>query len=232
MRFRPLALVLFFVVSAVANGTEPMPSASAAKAALELNDEQKQEKKGLLERKLEELKRLQAEIKQLRNELDEQQKVHLELQVIEVSETKLRNLGFDWGNIKTAGVGSGQDAAAFCAALCRNNLAKVIAEPKDLTPSATKATFIADDGIKTAVQFDCTPTILDSGKIRLAVRFEISRMVGEDFGLQVRGGGTTVEVEPNTYALIAGDSDKRTTAAGEKQEFGLVFIIKAIPSKK
>ena len=47
MRFRPLALVLFFVVSAVANGTEPMPSASAAKAALELNDEQKEYNRGL-----------------------------------------------------------------------------------------------------------------------------------------------------------------------------------------
>lgn len=233
MHCRSLALILFALISGVACGAEPAPSVPAVKVAPALSDVQKQEKTSLLDKKLEELKRLQAEIQQLRDDLDEQQQIGLELQVIEVNETKLRNLGFDVANIKKLGFGRGNDAAGFYAALCKNNLAKIIAEPKASTPSASQKTFLANDGTKTGVQFDCTPTILDSGKIRLATRFEVSRMGGENVGrLRVRCGETTLEVEPGCYNLIAGGSTALTTPGGEKQELSLLFFVKATPSKK
>ena len=111
MRYRSLPIILFALIPSFANGEEP---ALAAKAAPASSAEQKQEKNSLLDNKLAELKRLQAEIKQLRDELNEQQQVGLDLQVYEVNHTKLRNLGFDWGAmIDASSSGLHKDAAGF-----------------------------------------------------------------------------------------------------------------------
>ena len=232
MRSRTLVLALFAIIPGLANGEEPAPPASAAKTAPALSDERKQERKALLETKVAELKRLQAEIKQLRDELSQQQQIGLELQVFEVSQTKLRNMGFDWDNIKKMGSSPGRDASGFCTALCKNNLAKVFAERKTQTPNGSAANFMLDDGSRTALTFDCTPTALDSGNIRMAVKFEITRFAGEDFGLRVRAGETTIEVEPDTAFVISGDSIKRTKANGDKDELDLVFVIKPYLPKR
>ena len=227
MRSPTLAFILLVIIPSLASGEEPARPASATKAAPALSDEQKQEKNSLLDKKLSELKVLQAEIKKLRDDLNEQQQVGLDLQVYEVNQTKLRNVGFDWGAIIDSGSnGSHKDAAGFLKALSRNNLAKIFAGRAKQTSDGTLVNFLFDDGTKTCLSFDCTPSVTENGEIRLKVKYAISRFSGEDFGLRVRAGESTIEGEPDTAHFIAGDSIKRTKANGDKEEIALVFVIK------
>ncbi|MCE9528616.1 MAG: hypothetical protein K8R36_21435 [Planctomycetales bacterium] len=227
MRSPSLAFILLTIIPSLASGEDPARPASAGKAAPALSNEQKQEKNSLLDKKLAELKRLQTEIKQLRDDLNEQQQVGLDLQVYEVNHTKLRNFGFDWTTVvDSASNGPRKDVAGFFKALAHNNLAKIFAGRAKQTSDGTLVNFLFDDGTKTSLSFDCTPTVTENGDIRLKVRYEISRFSGDDFGLRVRAGETTIEVEPDTAHFIAGDSIKRTKANGDKEEIALVFVIK------
>ena len=233
MRCFSSALVLLAIIPSLSRGAEPIPSAARPKLAPALSDEQKQEKNSLLDKKLVELKRIQEEIRHLRDELNEQQQVGLDLQVYEINQTKLRNLGFDWNAMIDSGPNGPRKAeAGFFNALARNKLAKVFADRNKQTPIGVPATFMFDDGTKTGLSFDCTPTVLDDGRIRLKVQYQISRLAEGGVEHSVRAGETTIEVEPESSYPIVGNSIKQTKANGDKEEVGFVFVIKPYLPKR
>jgi Flp pilus assembly secretin CpaC len=208
MRYYSLALMLLAFILGLTHAEEP-PPAAAAKGTPGLSDEKKQE--------------------------NESRQVVLELQVIEVNKTKIRNLGFDLDNFLKWNVNSpDKNGTGFVQALARNNLARVISEPRLVTLDGTVASLIIGRGYEspTVLQLDCLPTALASGKFRLAVRYEVSRIAGEDFSLQMRAGESTLGAESNAFAFLAGDSITRTKPNGGQEEIGLVFLIKPYLSKR
>jgi Flp pilus assembly secretin CpaC len=227
MRLLQFTLVWIAAIPSLANCEDTFPSASSPKSEQTLSTEQKQENSSLLEKKLTELRRIQEDIKQLRDDLNEQQQVGLELHVFEINQTKLRNVGFSWEAISGTSLnGAGKDPLALCKSLAHNNLAKIFGGRNKQTTNGSSVTFLMDDGAKTALSFTCTPAVKDEGKIRLTLKYEISRFASEDFGLRVRTGETTIEIEPDSAFLISGDSVKRTKANGDKEEVELEFVIK------
>ena len=124
-----------------------------------------------------------------------------------------------------------------CSKHSRHDLARVISEPRLVTLDGTVASLFMGHGnptflqlggqeSPTVLQLDCLPTALASGKFRLAVRYEVSRIAGEDFSLQMRAGESTLEAESHTFAFLAGDSITRTKPNGGQEEIGLVFLLK------
>jgi Flp pilus assembly secretin CpaC len=232
MRYRSFILFLFAIAPGLASGFEPPSSESSQPAAPVLSDAQKQETTALLHKKLSEFMRLQREIRQLCELLQEQQ-IGLDLQVIEVNETKLRDLGFDWANIKKASTkDSNEKASEFYTALCKNNLAKVIAEPKIMALESAPASFQLDDRARNGLWLNCTPSTLDNGKIRLAVKYKVTRISGQELGERAQVGETTAEVAPLAPCFIAGDSITRYQIGGDKEEISLVFIVKPYLPKR
>ena len=232
MRYPSLVLLLFAITPGLASGLEPEPPETSEQVAPLLSDAQKQEKTALLHAKLSEFMRLQREIRKLCEVLQEQQ-IELGLQVIEVNESKLRGLGFDWANIKKADTkDSGENASKFYTALCKNNLAKVIAESKLLTIQGSPASFHLDDRMRNGLSFNCTPSTLESGKIRLTVKYQITRISGQNLGEKVRAAETTAEVAPEAPFFIAGDSITRNKLNGDKEEISLVFIVRPYLPKR
>lgn len=233
MRISTLALFLLAIIPSLVLSAEPTSPTVTPKLAPTLSDEQKQEKSLLLDKKLAELKRIQEEIKQLRDDLKDQQQVGLELQVYEINRTKLRNLGFDWdATIEPVSNGPRKADAGFFNALARNKLAKVFTERNKQTPVGVPVTFMVDDGTKTGLSFDCTPTVLDDGRIRLKVQYQMSRLAEGGAGHSIRAGYTTIEVEPESSYPIVGNSIKQTMANGDKEEIGFVFVIKPYLPKR
>jgi pilus assembly protein CpaC len=166
------------------------------------------------------------------------QQVLLEVKVMEVSRTRLRNIGFDWaqfsnsgsfaiqsvsGLIATAAGGtvttSGSETFAFgivdggnsffgvLEAMRRNDLAKVLAEPRLVTVSGRPAFFNAGGEFPIPVpqslgtisiqyrrfgtQVDFVPIVLGNGNIRLEVRPRVSE-IDNSRGVIIPGNPTPV----------------------------------------
>jgi len=187
------------------------------------------------------------------------QEVVLNVRVMEVSRTKLRTLGFDWakftnGNMVFSGVSglltasfdgtvgtSGAETFAFSVlgnnssffgvleALRRDNLMKILAEPKLVTTSGRPAFFqvggefpilvpqsmgtVSIEYKKFGTQVDFVPIVLGNGRIHLDVRPRVSEIDSsrsividsyEVPGLRVREVETGVEMMAGQTLAIAG----------------------------
>lgn len=100
---------------------------------------------------------LQAEINRLRQIAGGSPQVMVHLKVYEVSMTKLRRLGYNLAKLQGKPVPAADgtalgfsmasdrdgDTAQFLESLCKNSLAKVLAEPNLMTVSGHNATFIS-----------------------------------------------------------------------------------------
>ncbi|MEX0867635.1 MAG: histidine kinase, partial [Pirellulales bacterium] len=197
------------------------------------------------------------------------QQVRLDVQVMEVSRTKLRTLGVDWAwtngsDFVVSSVGGLINAAAasagtatgvggdtvrfgivngdnkffgFIEALKRNDLAKVLAEPKLVTVSGRPAYFNSGGEIPILVpqslgtvsieykrygtQVDFVPIVLGNGRIRLEVRPRVSELDSSRGvtinnttvpGFRVREVDTAVEMQAGQTLALAGLVQTRVEA--------------------
>ena len=148
----------------------------------------------MLEEKLRQIRRLEAEVKELRAKTATDQPVTLHVKIMELQVSKMRKLGLDF---QTAdGVGFQQltggpltkleVVSEWIEALRKHELVKVLAEPSLVTVSGRPATFqsggefpiIVPQSLGTqtveyrqlGTRLDCLAEELDSGRIRLALR--------------------------------------------------------------
>jgi pilus assembly protein CpaC len=157
-------------------------------------------KEALLESKLEQIRRLQAEVDQLRATTATDQTVTLHVKIMELQVTKMRELGFDFHTAE--GIGFEQitgdtlvDLGALnglIEALRKHDLVKVLAEPTLVTVSGRPATFQSGGEFPIVVpqnlgnqaveyrqfgtRLDCVAEVLDSGRIRLELRPTVSEI--------------------------------------------------------
>lgn len=97
------------------------------------------------------------------------QPVEVKFWVVEVSTTKLRNLGFDWQALeKNPNTDDPSKQLGFFLALEQNNLARILAKPMIATVSGRQATL----AIEPALKVEVTPTVVDGQTIALDYRLE------------------------------------------------------------
>lgn len=106
-------------------------------------------------------------------------KLVVEVKVIEVATTKLKNLGFDWAQLAPEGVqresidkllqsASADQLVKFLEALRQNNLARVLAEPTIATLDGRPASFTAG-----GTHLDIVPIVMGNGRVHLEYRIKL-----------------------------------------------------------
>jgi hypothetical protein len=166
--------------------------------------------------------------------------VQAEFKIVEVSTTKLRNLGFDWAQLAPAGQqgksiddvlkSAGTDGfVGFLEALRQNNLARVLAEPTVATLDGRPASFAVGD-----TRLDIVPIVMGNGRVRLEYRIELASEQKKP-ALPTR---RDMEMKPKTVrldaaavlelgktTLVGRTQTKAQTADGKIQELEtLVFV--------
>jgi Flp pilus assembly secretin CpaC len=157
-------------------------------------------REALLEKKLEQLHKLQEEVRQLRGTTAADQTVTMHVKIMELQVSKLRKLGLDLPYID--GVSPEQITGGapikltavneLISALRQHQLVKVLAEPTLVTVSGRPATFQSggefpiivpqgeDDTTVEYRQFgtrlDCVANVLDNGRLRLELRPTVSEI--------------------------------------------------------
>jgi Flp pilus assembly secretin CpaC len=165
------------------------------------------EAQALLAQKVAQLELLQADIDALRKTTGTPQQFVIHVELLEVSHTKMRKLGFDFAKFQPDGIGipetidsfsqggiqslgSGEDARTFITALKQNNIGKVLASPTLVTTSGRPTSFLvggelpvpAAPGSDSAVEFKEFGTRVDVRVQPLGndrVELEVSPRVSE-----------------------------------------------------
>jgi len=157
-------------------------------------------REALLQAKLDQIKKLQAEVDSLRKERGIDHTVTLNVKVMELHVSKMRKMGFDF---QTAdGVSFNENNLNFpvelaaldglISALQKHDLVKVLAEPTLVTVSGRPASFqsggefpiivpqstgaVAVEYRQFGTRLDCLAEVLDSGRIRLELRPSVSEI--------------------------------------------------------
>jgi pilus assembly protein CpaC len=151
---------LFAAVAAIA----VLNSAAVRAGAQTVPQDQQAAKQELLEEKLAEMNRLQVEIDQLRAEIGVAQQILVKVQALEISRTKMRQLGIEWSSVFEGGKDNAPSATrvevpyrhpefdfgvidrtntaqSFIESLEKNRVARVLAEPSLVVLSGRPATF-------------------------------------------------------------------------------------------
>ena len=196
----------------------------------------------LLADKLAERDRIQQEIDVLCKQLQTGEQIWVELEMLEVNLTKMREQGLDYNFDGKSVRSSGQDAdlPSLLKELRKNNLAKQLFAPRVTTVSGRPATVfvgmqspIPTDGSIRAVEYveygqrlEVLPTALGNNKVRIDIRASVSTG-GE--GLEIEGKriprietsecDTTVEMTYGETLLTTGLLSRRVVA---KHRRGLV----------
>ncbi len=157
-------------------------------------------KEALLEEKLQQLRKLQREVEELQGPASTQQVVTIDLKIMELQVSKMRELGLDFQSANESGIElvTANTLVAFdgfdglLPALRQNGLVKVLAEPTLVTVSGRPASFrsggefpilVPQKPDEVAVEYrefgtslDCVAVVEDGGKIRLEVRASVSEI--------------------------------------------------------
>ena len=158
------------------------------------------------------------------------QMVEVKFWVIEVSTTKLRNIGFDWDASKLHG--KANDSAAeflgFLTALEQNNLAHVHAKPMIATRSGQKA-WLDISNLKVEV----TPTVVDDEHIGLEYRFEreIASEAQPDKAGRRFVTAYSTELKSGAVQLLSETTTQQRTAKGEPSQTTLFVLAQATTAK-
>jgi pilus assembly protein CpaC len=157
-------------------------------------------REALLEAKLRQIRKLQAEVEELRATTTIDQTITLHVKFMELQLTKMRQLGLDFQTAK--GIGFEQipgdalvqlgELSGLIKALREHGLVKVLAEPTLVTVSGRPATFQSGgefpivvpqsqgnqsvEYIQFGTRVDCVAEVLDSGRIRLELRPSVSEI--------------------------------------------------------
>jgi len=145
------------------------------------------DQRALLATKLAELDRLQAEVQQLRLETQTVQSIYVSVEVLEVSLTKLRQLGMDFAPPLQGIVPRGFDD--LLTSLRQNNVCKTLASPALVTISGRPASFFTGnkfaipppegsdkpiDYVEAGIGLDVTAEAVGANRVRVSVKPRIS----------------------------------------------------------
>lgn len=188
-----------------------------------------------LDAKLAELEAVQREVEQLQRELNIQSQLLVRVQMLEVSRTRLRQLGVDWAQVDGP-LGQNPDnpfkQAAFVQTLIEKNIARLCADPTLVTVLGRQAAFHAGgetpigktpDGQLKYEKFGTQVEILGAlaGKDEIDLRLRASHsqldaanpieIDGEKHpGLRVRAVDTSVKLKSGESFVIQGPLEDRT----------------------
>jgi hypothetical protein len=168
-------------------------------------------------------------------------KLVVEVKVVDVPTTKLKNLGFDWTRLMPDSVKHDsidevlQSAPAerligFLEALRQNNLARFLAEPTIATLDGRPASFSTG-----ATQLDLAPVVLGNGHVRLEYRIELAAPQKEPARIATKRESepgarpfkldSAVELELGKTAIVGRTKTNTLTEGGKTQETEtLVFV--------
>jgi len=171
----------------------------------------------------------------------EPKKLVVEVKVVEVATTKLRNLGFDWAQLGPAGARhesldkilqstATDQLFGFLEALRQNNLARVLAEPTIATLDGRPASLAVG-----GTQLDVVPIVLGNGHVRLEYRIELAPQQMEQTrptnGRDTSGKPTPLrldaaaELELAKTSLVGRTKTNMQTPDGKTQEAEtLIFV--------
>jgi hypothetical protein len=162
----------------------------------------------------------------------EKQVVEVKLWVVEVSQTKLRNLGFDWSVVdsgKTPLAADGQKFLGFLEALEQNNIAQIHARPQIATRSGQKATLDLSPHLKLEV----TPTVTDAEHIDIAWHVDVATARDQQDNDQRRRlvSACSTELKSGAVQLLSETAVQRRNAKGELAQSKLLVLAQATVMK-
>jgi hypothetical protein len=214
-----------------------LEAAGLADEAQRVAEHAHQLRRELLARKLNELSRLQLEVQALSSETHKPQQVLIKLQVVEVSLTKLRELGLelpdDW---------SGNGIVGLIESLRRENIAKVLAAPNLVTVSGRAVSYFVGGEVpapgksgateEVGTRLDAVVTLLADDKARLWIRPRVSTVDAKPAGkdaaisrLRVHEIDTTCEVVLGQTAVIGGMVKNRIHADASHNAVQTLFLV-------
>jgi Flp pilus assembly secretin CpaC len=205
-------------------------------------------KEALLEEKLQQLRKLQQEVEMLQGPTPSQQVVTIDLKIMELQVSKMRELGFDFQIAKGTGIEQFTEHSlvefdGLLSALRQNDLVKILAEPKLVTVSGHPASFrsggefpilVPQQPDEVAIEYqefgtslDCVAIVQDNGAIRLEVRASITEIdttrsvsiQGTSVpALRTRMVDTAVEMQPGKTLILSGLNRRQTSDGIEGSE--------------
>lgn len=213
-------------------------------------------KEAELEAKLHQLRKLQAQIEELRAAVLPEKTITLHVKIMELQVSKMRKLGFEF---QFADGASFEEALAHpCAVglmetLRQHDLVKVLAEPTLVTVSGRPASFqsggefpivvpqslgtVAVEYRQFGTRMDCLAEVLESGRIRLELRPSVSEIdmsrsvVVQDTsipGLRTRRADIAVEVEAGRTVLVGGMTRKQPQTESDADEVEETTLLVAV----
>jgi Flp pilus assembly secretin CpaC len=234
---------------------EHLETAGMSCEAKALRQQAKELRAELLKQKRAELQQLQAEIAALEQANPAAKQVLLKVQAVEVSLTNMKALGFDVNTLHgqplsnstppQVGEGKPRDSLSFGVvdrdsvnrlvdALVKEDIAKVLAEPKLVTVDRRPASYFVGGEVRTVVpqpgesphelvrkvgtEIDFLPILHSDGKLRCEIRVRVSQV---DPSLDVKAGDNTIpgfrvaeidtglEIMPGQTAALAGLTQQR-----------------------
>jgi Flp pilus assembly secretin CpaC len=248
---------------------DEMEKAGKTEQATEVRQKAHQEREALFAH----IDSLQSEIERLRQIAGGAPQVMVHLKMYEVSMTKLRRLGYNLAKLQgkpatspngaVLGFSTFSDcdggAAQFLGSLCKNNLAKVLAEPSLVTLSGQSATFIAGGRIllpqprkdgtaplewrQYGTQVQLTPHVLGDHAVRLSLQLELSSLdyahsvqVGKESypGLDTNCVTTSLESQDGQTVVLGGLNQVRveTSQSGVPIASSIPYIGSAFKTVK
>jgi Bacterial type II and III secretion system protein len=184
-----------------ANDDPPIPIAETTKPA---DDAQLAKDRALLAKKVVELQALQAEVQELRRATGRPAQLALKVEVVEISRTKMRDLGIDFSDVLTSTqVPNSNGLAGFMQMLKRNNVLKVLAEPTLVVSDGRPAYFFSGGEVL------CPKTQADGSKgfehrkIGTEVNLVFVQLGGDRIHLEFRAKQS--EMDPALGSTIGGE---------------------------
>lgn len=155
----------------------------------------------LLERKLAELAVLHDEIRDLRRATGRQTEIVLQVQVIELSRTKMRDLGGEFENaLQTTDAADRKKVAEVVSLLKRKKALKVLAEPALLVSDGRPAHFFNGGQVSVPVTRADGSKTVEGRKIGTQIDLVANHVGGEWIHLNFRA--TTSELDPALSGAI------------------------------
>lgn len=173
-------------------------------------------------------------------DLSSSKKITVHLWVVEVDTDKLRNLGFEWSQIKArnetttrsvSSIGDLADAVSaagdlrgfqrFLKALEQNNLARTLSQPTITTLSGRPASLAVGE-----LQLDVTPTVIDDNRVQLQYRIEVGRETPPTASTPFIAG-STIEAEAGKPCLVSQTRSSWLAASGKTRQVDTLLFVQA-----
>lgn len=155
-----------------------------------------------------------------------EQLVEVKFWVIEISTTKLRNLGFDWNAIHgSSKLTDDAKVLDFLTALDQNGLAHTLAKPMIATRNGRKASLEIGPHLKVEV----TPTVATDEHIALAYHVEVATVSDAQRNKTGRHlvSACSTELKSGVVQLLSETTTRQRTVKGEPSQTTLLVLAQA-----